>query len=111
MWSDDGIGPFGPQDQRFQLPGNVGFDCHLEGVAEQKKNLAYNVVPDVLCPLSSSERHEFILTQFIRDFFVSEIILTSLLFLTSGKTARHAPQISFHLYSLITVYISVTEYS
>ncbi|XP_030283949.1 metabolism of cobalamin associated Db isoform X4 [Sparus aurata] len=69
VWSDEGIGPFGPQDQRFQLPGNVGFDCHLEGVAEQKKNLAYNVVPDVLCPLSSSERHEFILTQFIRDFF------------------------------------------
>ena len=104
MWSDEGIGPFGPHDQRFQLPGNVGFDCHLEGVAEQKKNLAYNVIPDVLCPLSSSERHEFILTQFIGDFFVSEI-------LTSEKTARHALQISFHLYSLITVYIGAIEYS
>lgn len=78
MWSDKGIGPFGPQDQRFQPPGNVGFDCHLEGVAEQKKNSAYTVVPEVLCPLSSSERREFIATQFTGDFFVSEIILTSL---------------------------------
>ncbi|XP_073329175.1 metabolism of cobalamin associated Db isoform X2 [Pagrus major] len=69
VWPDEGMGPFGPQDQRFQLPGNVGFDCHLEGRAEQKKNLEYNMVPDVLCPLSSSERHEFILTQFIGDFF------------------------------------------
>uniref|UniRef100_A0A4W5L7X0 Metabolism of cobalamin associated Db n=1 Tax=Hucho hucho TaxID=62062 RepID=A0A4W5L7X0_9TELE len=36
VWPDDSMGPFGPQDQRFQLPGNSGFDCHLEGTAEQK---------------------------------------------------------------------------
>uniref|UniRef100_A0A8C7NTM7 Metabolism of cobalamin associated D n=1 Tax=Oncorhynchus mykiss TaxID=8022 RepID=A0A8C7NTM7_ONCMY len=38
VWPDDSMGPFGPQDQRFQLPGNSGFDCHLEGTAEQKIN-------------------------------------------------------------------------
>lgn len=71
MWPDDSMGPFGAQDQRFQLPGNMGFDCHLEGVAEQKRSLAQKTVPDVLSAPSSSERHEFILAQFIPEFFVS----------------------------------------
>ncbi|KAM8748715.1 metabolism of cobalamin associated Db isoform 1-T1 [Acanthopagrus schlegelii] len=78
VWSDKGIGPFGPQDQRFQPPGNVGFDCHLEGVAEQKKNSAYAGVPEVLCPLSSSERREFIATQFTGDFFEKDDPASSL---------------------------------
>ncbi|XP_040912278.1 metabolism of cobalamin associated Db [Toxotes jaculatrix] len=69
VWPDESMGPFGPQDQRFQLPGNVGFDCHLEGLAEQKKNLTYKMIPDVLSTPSSSERHEFVLAQFIGDFF------------------------------------------
>ncbi|GAA6219743.1 methylmalonic aciduria and homocystinuria type D protein, mitochondrial-like isoform X2 [Lates japonicus] len=72
VWPDESMGPFGPQDQRFQLPGNVGFDCHLEGLAEQaeqEKNLTHKMVPDVLSAPSSSERHEFILAQFIGDFF------------------------------------------
>lgn len=76
MWPDESMGPFGPQDQRFQLPGNVGFDSHLEGLAEQRKSLAHKMVPDVLSALSSSERHEFILAQFIGEFFVSVIMLT-----------------------------------
>ncbi|XP_040004631.1 metabolism of cobalamin associated Db [Xiphias gladius] len=69
VWPDESMGPFGPQDQRFQLPGNVGFDCHLEGLAEQKKSLAYKLVPDVLSAPSSNERHQFILAQFIGEFF------------------------------------------
>lgn len=68
VWPDESMGPFGPQDQRFQLPGNMGFDCHLEGLAGQKKSLPHKMVPDVLSAPSSSERHEFILAQFIGEF-------------------------------------------
>ncbi|XP_016006608.1 cobalamin trafficking protein CblD isoform X2 [Rousettus aegyptiacus] len=38
IWPDETMGPFGPQDQRFQLPGNIGFDCHLNGTMSQKKS-------------------------------------------------------------------------
>lgn len=68
VWPDEIMGPFGPQDQRFQLPGNVGFDCHLEGLTGKKKSLPHKMVPDVLSSQSSSERHEFILTQVIGEF-------------------------------------------
>jgi len=69
VWPDENMGPFGPQDQRFQLPGNVGFDCHLEGTAEQiKKAPVHRTVPDILTSPSSSERHEFVLAQFISEF-------------------------------------------
>ncbi|KAF0046195.1 hypothetical protein F2P81_002724 [Scophthalmus maximus] len=73
VWPDENMGPFGPQDQRFQLPGNVGFDCHLEGMADQKKAPVHRTVPDVLTAPSSSERHQFILAQFVSEFqqFVS----------------------------------------
>ena len=82
VWPDESMGPFGPQDQRFQLPGNAGFDCHMEGITKQKESLAHKMVPDVLSSLSSSERHEFILAQVIVDF-VSVIIWTWVLFLTA----------------------------
>ncbi|XP_029491247.1 cobalamin trafficking protein CblD [Oncorhynchus nerka] len=69
VWPDDSMGPFGPQDQRFQLPGNSGFDCHLEGTAEQKINgPVHRTVPDLLTAPSSGERHEFILAQFVGEF-------------------------------------------
>ncbi|XP_029930556.1 metabolism of cobalamin associated Da [Myripristis murdjan] len=69
VWPDENMGPFGPQDQRFQLPGNVGFDCHLEGTANQKRNAPiHTTVPDVLSAPSSAERHEFILAQFVSEF-------------------------------------------
>lgn len=68
VWPDENMGPFGPQDQRFQLPGNVGFDCHLEGVTEQKRSPPRKTVPDVLTAPSSSERHHFILAQFVNEF-------------------------------------------
>lgn len=71
MWPDESMGPFGPQDQRFQLPGNVGFDCHLEGVAEQKKAPGQRMVPDVLTAPSSTERQQFVLAQFVNEFHVS----------------------------------------
>ncbi|XP_056145645.1 metabolism of cobalamin associated Db [Lampris incognitus] len=72
VWPDENMGPFGPQDQRFQLPGNIGFDHHLEGMAEQKKITPPNVIPDILSAPSSSERHEFIMAQFIGEFHDSE---------------------------------------
>ncbi|XP_042260875.1 metabolism of cobalamin associated Da isoform X2 [Thunnus maccoyii] len=68
VWPDENMGPFGPQDQRFQLPGNVGFDCHLEGMDDQKKAPVHKTVPDVLTAPSSTERHQFILAQFVNEF-------------------------------------------
>uniref|UniRef100_UPI003AAEF561 cobalamin trafficking protein CblD-like isoform X1 n=1 Tax=Centroberyx gerrardi TaxID=166262 RepID=UPI003AAEF561 len=68
VWPDENMGPFGPQDQRFQLPGNMGFDCHLEGTADQKKAPVHRTVPDVLTTPGSTERHEFILAQFVSEF-------------------------------------------
>lgn len=68
VWPDESMGPFGPQDQRFQLPGNVGFDCHLEGMEDQKKTPVHRTVPDVLTAPSSAERQQFILAQFVNEF-------------------------------------------
>ncbi|KAM4560027.1 metabolism of cobalamin associated Da isoform 1-T3 [Odontesthes bonariensis] len=68
VWPDESMGPFGPQDQRFQLPGNVGFDCHLEGMENQKKTPVHRTVPDVLTAPGSTERHQFILAQFVNEF-------------------------------------------
>ncbi|XP_074483023.1 cobalamin trafficking protein CblD-like [Sebastes fasciatus] len=68
VWPDENMGPFGPQDQRFQLPGNVGFDCHLEGMEDQRKTPVHRTVPDVLTAPSCTERHQFILAQFVNEF-------------------------------------------
>ncbi|XP_013866133.1 metabolism of cobalamin associated Da [Austrofundulus limnaeus] len=68
VWPDENMGPFGPQDQRFQLPGNAGFDCHLEGMAGQKKAPLRRTMPDVLTAPSRVERHQFILAQFVSEF-------------------------------------------
>ena len=76
VWPDESMGPFGPQDQRFLLPGNVGFVCQLEGLAEQRKGPAHKGVPDLLSSMSSSERHDFILAQCIGEFSVSVLLLT-----------------------------------
>ncbi|XP_005049752.1 PREDICTED: methylmalonic aciduria and homocystinuria type D protein, mitochondrial isoform X3 [Ficedula albicollis] len=62
------MGPFGPQDQRFQLPGNIGFDCHLHGTASQKKSQTSKSLPDILAEPSASERHEFVMAQYINEF-------------------------------------------
>ncbi len=70
MWPDENMGPFGPQDQRFQLPGNVGFDCHLEGIEDEKTTPVHRTVPDVLTAPSSAERQQFILAQFVNEFHV-----------------------------------------
>ncbi|CAL9698801.1 unnamed protein product [Knipowitschia caucasica] len=70
VWPDESMGPFGPQDQRFQLPGNVGFDCHLDGLSQSRRrpqNL-HRTVPDVLTAPSSSERQHFVLAQFVNEF-------------------------------------------
>nr|XP_020515743.1 methylmalonic aciduria and homocystinuria type D homolog, mitochondrial-like isoform X2 [Labrus bergylta] len=67
VWPDDIIGPFGPHDQRFLLPGNSGFHLHLQGVTEQKKNSpGHMTLPDVVTGPAPSERHLSILTQTVR---------------------------------------------
>lgn len=68
VWPDETMGPFGPQDQRFQLPGNIGFDCHLNGTASQKKNQVHKTLPDVLAEPLSTERHEFVMAQYVNEF-------------------------------------------
>lgn len=68
VWPDETMGPFGPQDQRFQLPGNIGFDCHLNGTAAQKKSQAHKTLPDVLAEPLSTERHEFVMAQYVNEF-------------------------------------------
>lgn len=75
VWPDETMGPFGPQDQRFQLPGNVGFDCHLRGTGEEERAaLNHRTVPDLLTAPSNSERHEFILAQFVTEYQVSSFL-------------------------------------
>ncbi|XP_066542851.1 metabolism of cobalamin associated Db isoform X2 [Hoplias malabaricus] len=68
VWPDESMGPFGPQDKRFQLPGNTGFAAHLEGVAQQQTTPVNRTLPDVLTAQSNSERHEFILAQIVSEF-------------------------------------------
>ncbi|KAK2489607.1 hypothetical protein MC885_005785 [Smutsia gigantea] len=68
VWPDETMGPFGPQDQRFQLPGNIGFDCHLNGTAPQNKSQVQKILPDVLAEPLSSERHEFVMAQYVNEF-------------------------------------------
>uniref|UniRef100_A0A2K6GYA5 Metabolism of cobalamin associated D n=1 Tax=Propithecus coquereli TaxID=379532 RepID=A0A2K6GYA5_PROCO len=73
VWPEETMGPFGPQDQRFQLPGNMGFDCHLNGTASQKKSLIHKTLPDVLAETLSSERHEFVMAQYVNEFKGSDV--------------------------------------
>ncbi|MEQ2197166.1 hypothetical protein XENOCAPTIV_024528 [Xenoophorus captivus] len=93
VWPDESMGPFGPQDQRFQLPGNVGFDCHLDGMGNQKKVPVHRTVPDVLTTPSSTERHQFILAQFVNEFhfFASPSSVTALI---AEEQLRH---LGFHI--------------
>lgn len=72
VWPDDVMGPFGPLDQRFQLPGNMGFDCHLQGLAGRRTAPAQKAVPDVLSAPSSSDRHDFILAQVAGNIFETD---------------------------------------
>ncbi|XP_026126739.1 methylmalonic aciduria and homocystinuria type D protein, mitochondrial-like isoform X1 [Carassius auratus] len=72
VWPDETMGPFGPQDKHFQLAGNMGFDCHLEGAVEQRTSAMDDVMPDVLTAQSSSERHGFIVAQFISELHESD---------------------------------------
>ncbi|KAM6945363.1 metabolism of cobalamin associated Da [Aplochiton taeniatus] len=86
VWPDENMGPFGPQDKRFQLPGNVGFDCHLEGTDDQiRKAPVHRTVPDVLSAPSSLERNEFVLAQFISEFQGKEAQMP----LTKVRKAEH----------------------
>ncbi|XP_053554270.1 cobalamin trafficking protein CblD isoform X2 [Bombina bombina] len=76
VWPDETMGPFGPQDQRFQLPGNVGFDAHVNGMDLQKKIQVHKNLPDLLTEPASSERHEFVMAQFVNEFQGNEASLS-----------------------------------
>ncbi|KAI5628567.1 methylmalonic aciduria and homocystinuria type D protein, mitochondrial [Silurus asotus] len=68
VWPDETMGPFGPQDKRFQLPGNVGFARQLEeSTPDHKSGPVLTALSDLLTAPSNTERHEFILAQFITE--------------------------------------------
>ncbi|XP_065148715.2 metabolism of cobalamin associated Db isoform X1 [Paramisgurnus dabryanus] len=77
VWPDRTMGPFGPQDKRFQLPGNMGFDCHLEGTGEQRTAPVHSMMPDVLTAQSGMERHGFVMAQFINELHETEQTLAA----------------------------------
>lgn len=55
----------GLQDSRFLLPGNLGFDCHLEGLTmqqQQQKKKKTTGPEGLLCP-SSGDKKELTLTE------------------------------------------------
>uniref|UniRef100_A0A8C5MUJ7 Metabolism of cobalamin associated D n=1 Tax=Leptobrachium leishanense TaxID=445787 RepID=A0A8C5MUJ7_9ANUR len=72
IWPDEAMGPFGPQDQRFQLPGNVGFDAHVNGVEPHRRIPVHRNLPDLLSEPDPSERHEFVMAQCLNEFQGSE---------------------------------------
>eukprot|EP00079_Xenopus_tropicalis_P038829 XP_017952600.1 PREDICTED: methylmalonic aciduria and homocystinuria type D protein, mitochondrial isoform X1 [Xenopus tropicalis] len=75
VWPDETMGPFGPQDQRFQLPGNVGFDAHVNGIDIKRRIEVNRNLPDLLTEPQPSERHEFVMAQFVTEFQGSEVSL------------------------------------
>lgn len=91
------MGPFGPQDKRFQLPGNVGFAKQLEGAAEQKPGPVHAILPDVLMAPSNTERHEFILAQFVNEFHVKNHDIQShqSYILYTGNPLEYQPQLLY----------------
>ena len=100
VWPDEKMGPFGPQDRRFQLPGNTGFDCHLEGVGNQKLFPLHRTVPDVLSAPTSGERHEFVLAQFVSEFQVGFFI-----FLLIHREQRRKTTIFVPLFYFLLTFI------
>ncbi|XP_075465529.1 cobalamin trafficking protein CblD [Ascaphus truei] len=75
IWPDEAMGPFGPQDQRFQLPGNAGFDTHVNGMDSHKKIQIHKNLPDLLTEPAPSERHEFVMAQFVNEFQGNDVSL------------------------------------
>ncbi|CAM9940856.1 unnamed protein product [Lampetra planeri] len=78
VWPDERMGPFGPRDSRFQLPGNIGFSSQVHGAVSpaSARNLAAGAqptarrqqLPDVLVEPSAQDRHTFVLAQFVNEF-------------------------------------------
>lgn len=63
--SSENLDFLGLQDSRFLLPGNLGFDCHLEGLTmqqQQQKKKKTTGPEGLLCP-SSGDKKELTLTQ------------------------------------------------
>ncbi|XP_061648355.1 metabolism of cobalamin associated Db isoform X2 [Phyllopteryx taeniolatus] len=52
---DENKEPFGVKDQLYFMPGNMGFECHLQG-SERKTRLIKKMVPDLLPTPSSPEK-------------------------------------------------------
>ncbi|TRZ00776.1 hypothetical protein DNTS_034748 [Danionella cerebrum] len=63
VWPDETMGPFGPQDQRFQLPGNVGFDCHLTGTSIQMSSPVHKTGKELSSAMQRVSKAEHYFTQ------------------------------------------------
>ncbi|XP_029386297.1 methylmalonic aciduria and homocystinuria type D homolog, mitochondrial-like isoform X1 [Echeneis naucrates] len=66
VWPDDDMELFRLQNQCCQLPDNVGFDCHLEGPADQAPSLEHKEPHDVLLSPFTTESHEQVLPHLVR---------------------------------------------
>ncbi|XP_015282135.1 PREDICTED: methylmalonic aciduria and homocystinuria type D homolog, mitochondrial-like isoform X2 [Gekko japonicus] len=73
VWPDEVMGPFGLQDQRFQLPGNIGFDSHLSGTACQRTTPVPKRLPDILVEPLAYERRERLMAQYFPECQCTDI--------------------------------------
>uniref|UniRef100_A0A665VZ03 Metabolism of cobalamin associated D n=1 Tax=Echeneis naucrates TaxID=173247 RepID=A0A665VZ03_ECHNA len=71
VWPDDDMELFRLQNQCCQLPDNVGFDCHLEGPADQAPSLEHKEPHDVLLSPFTTESHEQVLPHLVRGLLNS----------------------------------------
>ncbi|XP_053374606.1 cobalamin trafficking protein CblD-like [Mercenaria mercenaria] len=62
VWPDEKLGPFGPQDKRYPLPGRVGTTLKTPTVAKNAPTIQ-TLDLDTLFAQLPSERHKDILTQ------------------------------------------------
>ncbi|XP_074658975.1 cobalamin trafficking protein CblD-like isoform X2 [Tubulanus polymorphus] len=65
VWPDKTLGPFGPQDRRFPLPGLVGTSSQLETAGKLSTN-SVKPLPDILTEELPAERHAKVYDQFIQ---------------------------------------------
>ncbi|KAK3588042.1 hypothetical protein CHS0354_012088 [Potamilus streckersoni] len=63
VWPDKNLGPFGPQDRRFPLPGLIGPSSYMAELTQKTQNAREPVSPDLLFQQLPSERQGSVLNQ------------------------------------------------
>lgn len=78
IWPDKKLGPFGPKDKRFPLPGNVGHTLRTPAPLQLNILPSENVDPDAIFDNLPSERYGTVLRQTQED--IESVRLIVLLF-------------------------------